>query len=173
MKKSWIDDILKLKPTEILEENYYLRCFAGITIILLGFRTNDLETTKKIIYNRDGLITESLEEAEVIVIKNQSVFGTEYSKLLEPHYHKIVTEKWIEACVTSDAYLLFKDYLISKESLKTVYENLTNTYKMVKNDLIQAVVIDPSSISANFKSNISPIEYIIFFYFLKILVMIS
>ena len=81
------------------------------------------------------MVTKSLEQAEIIIIKN-SYINTEESKILENYLNKIVTEKWYEDCIANNNYLKPDSYLFSKESFKIMFDNLMKKYEEMKNDLI-------------------------------------
>jgi hypothetical protein len=135
MKKTWLDALNKSKNTEVKEEDHYLKCFGGIVIMLLGYRKEDYQFVEKNILNFDGLITKSLEQAEIVILKNTCI-STEESKFLENYLNKTVTEKWFEDCIANGKYLKPDSYLFSKESFKKMFDDLIGKYVDMKNDLV-------------------------------------
>ena len=135
MKKTWLNALTKSKNLDIKEEDFSLRCFGGVTIMLLGFRKEDYLFVEKNILNNDGLVTKSLEQAEIIIMKNTCI-NPEESKILENYFNKLVTEKWYEDCIANNKYLKFDLYLYSKESLKKTFDEILKKYESFKNDLI-------------------------------------
>lgn len=135
MKKTWLDALIKNKKTEIKEEDYYLRCFGGIAITLLGYRKEDYQFLEKSILINDGFVTKSLEQAEIILIKNTCI-NSEEAKILENYFNKLVTQKWYEDCIANNKYLKIDSYLFSKESFIKMFEEVSRKYENLKNDLI-------------------------------------
>jgi hypothetical protein len=135
MKKTWLNALTKSKNLDIKEEDFSLRCFGGVTIMLLGFRKEDYLFVEKNILKNDGLVTKSLEQAEIIIMKNTCI-NAEESKILENYFNMLVTEKWYEDCIANNKYLKFDLYLYSKESLKKTFDEILKKYESLKNDLI-------------------------------------
>jgi len=135
MKKSWIEDLIKNKCNEIKEEKYYLGCFGGISFLLLGYRKEESQNIEKNIMAQDGLIVNSIDLAEMIILKNACITSEE-SKILEKYFNKIVTDKWYEDCINNYKYIIPDHYLYTKESYKNIFEKLFKKYGDAKNDLI-------------------------------------
>jgi len=112
-----------------------LGCFGGIRVILLGYRKEQYQTIEKTILKYDGFLTDSLEQAELIILKN-SLITSEESKILEKYLNKTVIEKWYEDCVSNKKFIKPDNYLYKEESFKSKFELIINKYSQSKNDLV-------------------------------------
>ena len=127
---------IKLVTKEWLKENNpqkYLdqekckpSCFYGINIFLFGFNEEEIDNMKKIIIQKEGEYINSADEADIIVVKNNSGYLDEEIEKLKKYHNKTVGEKWFNKCIEKNEFkpIDVKKDLINFEIFNKIYKNV-------------------------------------------------
>ena len=127
---------IKLVTKEWLEENNpqkYLDqekckpgCFYGINIFLFGFNEEEIDNMKKIINQKEGEYINSADEADIIVVKNNSGYIDEEIEKLKKYHNKTVSEKWFNKCLEKNEFksIDVKKDLINFEIFNKIFKTI-------------------------------------------------
>ena len=131
--KEWLDE----KKTEqyLDEEKCKPGCFYGANLFLFGFNEEEIKNMKKVIKQKDGDIINNPEEADVIIVKSNSIYVDEEIEKLKKYHNKTVTEKWYTYCISNNEYKQIdeKKDLLNLELINKNYKIIIDEIKSGQN----------------------------------------
>ena len=131
--REWLDD---KNPEKFLdEEKCKPGCFYGTNLFLFGFNEEELKNMKKVINQNDGDVINNPEEAEVIIVKSDSIYVDEELEKLKKYHFKTVTEKWFTNCISKNEYQSIdeKKDLLNLELISKNYRIIIDEIKSGQN----------------------------------------
>ena len=131
--KDWLDETKTDKYLD--EEKSKPGCFYGLSIYLFGFNEEEIHVMEKEIKLKNGELIYNPEEADVIIVKSDSMYIDEEINKLKKYHHKTVTEKWYISCIAKNEYKKIdeKEDSLNLELIIKNYQNLIDEIKSGEN----------------------------------------
>lgn len=108
------------------EEKCKPPCFMGVDLNLYGFSEVERNIMREKVEKNGGGVVESVEEAEVIIIKDDLAFIEEEIEKLKKYEGKMASEKWFKECVSGGKYKNYSQYKITSNIISYKYEEIIN-----------------------------------------------
>ena len=126
--KDWLDE--KNEEKYLKFENCKPGCFYGLNLFLFGFNDEEFDNMNKAINQRGGSITNNMSDADVIIIKSNSVFTNEETERLKKYRNKLITENWYNSCLEKNEFQNIEE---NKDLFN--FEFITQNYSKIISDI--------------------------------------
>ena len=101
-------------------------CFYGISLFLFGFNEEELKNMKIKINQNNGEVCNDPDEADIIIVKSDSIYIDKDIENLQKYQSRTVTEKWYNNCITENKYKTIdvKEDLFNFDDIKNNFEKI-------------------------------------------------